>query len=97
MSFNAKISVNFIPVTSIFNYAQVDYVSNSNVDLTVDLNTQLASFDPTPTIFPQNKTILLKDQTLPRENLLYTSAATSIMLLKRDSSLSTTENICRRY
>jgi hypothetical protein len=86
-------SVNFIPVTSIFNYAQVDYVSNSNVDLTVDLNTQLASFDPTPTIFPQNKTILLKDQTLPRENLLYTSAATSIMLLKRDSSLSTTENI----
>ena len=86
-------SVNFIPVTSIFNYAQADYVSNSNVDLTVDLNTQLASFDPTPTIFPQNKTILLKDQTLPRENLLYTSAATSIMLLKRDSSLSTTENI----
>jgi hypothetical protein len=86
-------SVNFIPVTSIFNYAQADYVSNSNVDLTVDLNTQLASFDPTPTIFSQNKTILLKDQTLPRENLLYTSAATSIMLLKRDSSLSTTENI----
>ena len=86
-------SVNFIPVTSIFNYAQVDYISNSNVDLTVDLNTQLASFDPTPTIFSQNKTILLKDQTLPRENLLYTSAATSIMLLKRDSSLSTTENI----
>jgi hypothetical protein len=86
-------SVNFIPVTSIFNYAQADYVSNSDVDLTVDLNTQLASFDPTPTIFSQNKTILLINQTLPRENLLYTTAATSIMLLKRDSSLSATENI----
>ena len=86
-------SVNFIPVTSIFNYAQADYVSNSNVDLTVDLNTQLASFDPTPTIFSQNKTILLKDQTLPRENLLYTSAATSIMLLRRDSSLSSSAKI----
>ena len=86
-------SVNFIPVTSIFNYPQADYVSNTNIDLTVDLNTQLASFDPTPTSFSTNKTILLKDQTYLRENLLYTTASTSIMLLKRDSSLDTSEKI----
>ena len=83
-------TVNFIPVTSIFNYAQVDYVSNSNVDLTSDLNGQLANFDPTPTSLNPGKTILLKDQTLGTENLIYTSASTNIMLLKRDSSLSST-------
>jgi hypothetical protein len=86
-------SINFIPVTSIFNYPQADYVSNTNIDLTVDLNSQLASFDPTPTSFSTNKTILLKDQTYLRENLLYTTASTSIMLLKRDSSLDTSEKI----
>jgi hypothetical protein len=86
-------TVNFIPVTSIFNYAQVDFVSNSNVDLTSDLNGQLANFDPTPTSLNPGKTILLKDQTLETENLSYTSASTNIMLLKRDSSLSSTSNI----
>jgi hypothetical protein len=86
-------TVNFIPVTSIFNYAQVDYVSNSNVDLTSDLNGQLANFDPTPTSLNPGKTILLKDQTLGTENLIYTSASTNIMLLRRDSSLSSTARI----
>jgi hypothetical protein len=86
-------SVNFIPVTSIFNYAQVDYISNANVDLTTDLNTQLASFEPTPTSFTPNKTVLLAAQTNKRENLLYTSASTNIMLLRRDSSLSTSLKI----
>jgi hypothetical protein len=86
-------TVNFIPVTSIFNYTQVDYVSNSNIDLTSDLNGQLANFDPTPTSLNPGKTILLKDQTLVTENLSYTSASTNIMLLKRDSSLSKTADI----
>jgi len=86
-------TVNFIPVTSIFNYAQVDYVSNSNVVLTSDLNGQLAKFDPTPTSLNPGKIILLKDQTLATENLIYTTASTSIMLLKRDRSLSKTADI----
>ena len=86
-------TVNFIPVTSIFNYPQVDYISNSNIDLTTDLNTQLSSLDPTPTSLNVDKTVLLKDQSLPTENLIYTTAATNIMLLRRDSSLFTTEDI----
>jgi hypothetical protein len=86
-------SVNFIPVTSIFNYSQADYISNANIDLTTDLNTQLASFDPTPTSFSINKTVLLAAQTNLRENLLNASASTSIMLLQRDSSLNTSAKI----
>jgi len=86
-------SVNFIPVTSIFNYTQVDHISTANVDLTTDLNTQLASFEPTPTSFTPNKTVLLAAQTNARENLLNTTASTSIMLLRRDSSLSTSARI----
>ena len=86
-------SVNFIPVTSIFNYAQVDYISNANVDLTTDLNTQLASFEPTPTSFTPNKTVLLAAQTNARENLSNITASTSIMLLRRDSSLSSSARI----
>ena len=86
-------TVNFIPVTSILNYPQVDFVSNNNVDLTSDLNDQLANFDPTPTSLNPGKTILLKDQTLETENLIYTSASTNIMLLRRDSSLSSTNRI----
>lgn len=88
-------TVNFIPVTSIFNYAQVDYVSNSNVDLTTDLNSQLSSFDPSTTSLIPGKTILLKNQTLQTENLIYTTEATNIMLLKRDSSLSNTADIAK--
>ena len=86
-------SVNFIPVTSIFNYAQVDHISNADVDLTADLNSQLAKFEPTTTSFLPNKTVLLAAQTNKRENLLYTSASTNIMLLRRDSSLSTSSKI----
>ena len=86
-------TVNFIPVTSIFNYAQVDYVSNADVDLTSDLNAQLSSFDPTPTSLIPGKSILLRNQTQETENLIYTTAATNIMLLKRDSSLASTEDI----
>ena len=86
-------TVNFIPVTSIFNYAQVDYISNSNIDLTADLNTQLSSFTPTPTSLAPGANILLVNQTLKTENLSYLTASTNIMLLKRDSSLSTTADI----
>ena len=86
-------SVNFIPVTSIFNYTQVDHISTANIDLTTDLNTQLASFEPTPASFTPNKTVLLAAQTNARENLLNTTASTSIMLLRRDSSLSTSARI----
>lgn len=86
-------SVNFIPVTSIYNYAQVDYISNNNIDLTLDLNTQLSNLDPSTTSLNPGKTLLLKDQTLKTENLLYTTASSNIMLLRRDSSLSTTDDI----
>ncbi len=86
-------SVNFIPVTSIVNYAQVDYISNANVDLTTDLNTQLAKFDPTPTSLSPGNALLIKDQTLKSENLIYNTASTNIMLLKRDSSLAKTADI----
>ncbi len=86
-------TVNFIPVTSIFNYAQVDYVSNADVDLTSDLNSQLSNFDPTPTSLTPGKSILLRNQSQLTENLIYTTAATNIMLLKRDSSLASTEDI----
>ena len=57
------------------------------------MNDQLANFDPTPTSLNPGKTILLKDQTLETENLIYTSASTNIMLLRRDSSLSSTNRI----
>jgi hypothetical protein len=86
-------SVNFIPVTSIYNYSQVDYVSNSDIDLTTDLNDQATNFDPVITTFTPNTTILLKNQTQGSENFNYTTASTNIMLLKRDSSLSKTEDI----
>ena len=86
-------TVNFIPVTSIFNYAQVDYISNSNVDLTSDLNGQLSKFDPTPASLNPGSSVLLVNQTLETENLSYTTAPTNIMLLKRDSSLSKTADI----
>ena len=86
-------SVNFIPVTSIFNYSQVDHISNSNIDLTTDLNAQAANFDPVITSFTPGMTLLLKDQSQGSENFNYTTAPTSIMLLKRDSSLSRSEDI----
>jgi len=86
-------TVNFIPVTSIFNYAQVDHVSTADIDLTTDLNGQLSNFAPTPTSLTPGKSILLRSQTQQTENLIYTTAATNIMLLKRDSSLASTEDI----
>ena len=86
-------TVNFIPVTSIFNYAQVDHVSTADIDLTTDLNGQLSNFAPTPTSLSPGKSILLRSQTQQTENLIYTTAATNIMLLKRDSSLASTEDI----
>jgi len=68
-------------------------VSNADVDLTSDLNSQLSNFDPTPTSLTPGKSILLRNQSQLTENLIYTTAATNIMLLKRDSSLASTEDI----
>jgi len=86
-------TVNFIPVTSIYNYPQVDFVSTSDIDLTVDLSGQLSNLSPTPTSISPGKTVLLRNQTQLTENLIYTTASTNIMLLKRDSSLAESADI----
>jgi len=86
-------SINFINYATIVNYPQADYISNHNVSLSTDLNTQLGYLDPLDTSIPNNKIILLKDQSDLKENSVYYSKTSSTFLLDRHSSLNASGSI----
>jgi hypothetical protein len=86
-------SINFINYSTIINYPQANYISNHNVSLSTDLNTQLGYLNPTTTYVENNKILLLKDQSNLKENSVYFSRTSSVFLLDRHSSLNTSESI----
>jgi len=86
-------SINFINYSTIINYPQANYISNHNVSLSTDLNTQLGYLDPTTTYLEDNKIILLKDQSDLKENSVYYSRTSSVFLLDRHSTFNTSESI----
>jgi len=86
-------TVNFMTVSSITNLAQSNYISNNDIDLLSDLNDNPSYFDPTISTLTSGLKLILKDQTDPKENGLYITEASKIMLLERHPSLSTTSQI----
>jgi hypothetical protein len=86
-------TVNFMTVSSITNLAQSNYISNNDIDLLSDLNDNPSYFDPSISTITSGLKLILKDQTDPKENGLYITEASKIMLLERHPSLSTTSQI----
>ena len=86
-------TVNFMTVSSITNLAQSNFISNNDIDLLSDLNDNPSYFDPSISTITSGLKLILKDQTDPKENGLYITEASKIMLLERHPSLSTTSQI----
>jgi hypothetical protein len=86
-------TVNFMTVSSISNLTESNYISNNNIDLLSDLNDNPGYFDPAIPTITSGLKLILKDQTDPKENGIYITEASKIMLLERHPSLSTTDQI----
>jgi len=86
-------TVNFMTVSSISNSPESNYISNNNIDLLSDLNDNPSYFDPAIPTLTSGLKLILKDQTDPKENGVYITEASKIMLLERHPSLSATDQI----
>ena len=86
-------TVNFMTVSSISSLPKFDYISNNNIDLLSDLNDNPGYFDPTISTITSGLRLILKDQTDPNENGIYSTEASKIMILDRHPSLDVSSEI----
>jgi hypothetical protein len=86
-------TVNFMTVSSISNLATSNYISNNNIDLLSDLNDNPGYFDAPIATVTSGLKLILKDQTDPKENGIYLTEASKIVILERHPSLDTSAEI----